>query len=172
MSTGFEGARRNVKTMIIAAAAAAAIAMGITGAVLASARSGAAVAQRGGRGRAPIAYSGADGWGGGEARPPAIYIGGSDVFVRTPRWSRWAATSALAHGVLWVNTCSPTCAAGRYRRYPATVRLWGVARRRGAAYLSRLSVSYVHGGPRRYVYHWDVLPGATIPGWNGGPGPR
>jgi len=28
---------------------------------------------------------------------------------------------------------------------------------------------YRHGGQRDYVFRWAVLPGATIPGWNGGP---
>ena len=31
----------------------------------------------------PVAYSGVDGWHHGRARPPVIYIGQSNVFVRT-----------------------------------------------------------------------------------------
>lgn len=155
-----------MKRVIIAALAAAAVALGVVGAALASTMSGAAAARHS---RTPVAYNGADGWSGGAARPPAIYIGGSDVFVRALRWSHWTARSATARGALWVDTCSPTCAAGRYRIYPAVVRLWRAVAHKGAAYFSRMSLSYVHGQQRHYTYVWGVLPGATIPGWNGGP---
>jgi hypothetical protein len=32
-----------------------------------------------------------------------------------------------------------------------------------------MRLRYWHGGQRDYVFRWAVLPGATIPGWNGGP---
>lgn len=44
-----------------------------------------------------------------------------------------------------------------------------VAVRHGGRYFSRMRLRYWHGGQRDYVYRWAVLPGATIPGWNGGP---
>jgi len=103
----------------------------------------------------PVAYNGADGWHQGRARLPVIYLGESNVFVRTPRWSAWSGSSARTTGKLWVNTCTPTCSAGHYRTYNAQVSFW--------------RVRYRHGGPRDYVFRWAVLPGATIPGWNGGP---
>ena len=81
----------------------------------------------------PVAYNGADGWHQGRARLPVIYLGESNVFVRTPHWSAWSGSSARASGKTWVRL--------RYR----------------------------HGGQRDYVFRWAVLPGATIPGWNGGP---
>jgi hypothetical protein len=117
----------------------------------------------------PVAYDGADGWHQGRARLPVIYIGESSVFVRTPRWSWWSRSSAQARGTLWVNTCTPTCSAGHYRTYRAKVGLWRVAVRDGGRYFTRMSLRYWHGHERDYVFRWDILPGAAIPGWNGGP---
>ncbi|HYV78865.1 MAG TPA: hypothetical protein VE979_12120, partial [Streptosporangiaceae bacterium] len=117
----------------------------------------------------PVAYNGAAGWHQGRARPPVIYLAESNVFVRTPHWSAWSGSSARASGKLFVNTCTPTCAAGHYRTYRAQVSLWRVAVRHGVRYFSRMRIRYWHGGQRDYVYRWTVLPGATIPGWNGGP---
>jgi hypothetical protein len=117
----------------------------------------------------PVAYSGVNGWTAGRARPTVVYIGQSDVFVRTPDWRSWSGTSAQANGELWVNTCSPSCAAGHYRTYSAQVSFWRVAVHHGARYFSRLRLRYRHGGNRDYAYSWGFLPGATLPGWNGGP---
>ncbi len=118
---------------------------------------------------APVAYNGAVGWHQGRVRPPVIYLAASNVFVRTTHWSAWSGSSARASGKLFVNTCTPTCAAGHYRTYSAQVSLWRVAVRHGVRYFSRMRLRYWHGGQRDYVYRWAVLPGATIPGWNGGP---
>jgi hypothetical protein len=46
----------------------------------------------------PVAYNGANGWHQGRARLPIIYIGQSNVFVRTPHWSRWSGSSAHTVG--------------------------------------------------------------------------
>jgi hypothetical protein len=47
--------------------------------------------------------------------------------------------------------------------------LGAVAITRAASAAPALRLRYWHGGQRDYVYRWAVLPGATIPGWNGGP---
>jgi hypothetical protein len=117
----------------------------------------------------PVAYNGADGRHQGRARLPVIYIGGSDVFVRTPHWSRGSGSSAQARGTLWVNTCTPACSAGRYRTYSAQVGFWRVAVRAGGRYFTRMTLRYWHGHQRDYVFRWGILPGAAIPGRNGGP---
>jgi hypothetical protein len=49
------------------------------------------------------------------------------------------------------------------------ISFWRVAVRDGVRYFSRMRLRYWHGGQRDYVFRWAVLPGATIPGWNGGP---
>ena len=107
----------------------------------------------------------------GPVRPALAQVMWPDtyVFVRTPHWSAWSGSSARASGKLWVNTCKPTCSAGHHRTYNAQVSFWRVAVRDGVRYFSRMRLRYWHGGQRDYVYRWAVLPGATIPGWNGGP---
>lgn len=117
----------------------------------------------------PVAYNGAEGWSQGQARLPVIYIGESNVFVRTPHWSGWSGSSAFTRGELWVNTCTPNCSAGHYHTYPARLSFSGVAVHNGVKYFTRLRLRYWHGHQRDYVLSWNTLPGATMPGWNGGP---
>jgi len=153
-----------VKRNVAVAVAAAVLAVGVGLGAFAVTRAASAAPAP-----APIAYNGAVGWHQARARPPVIYLAESNVFVRTPYWSAWSGSSARASGKLFVNTCTPTCAAGHYRTYRAQVSLWRVAVRHGVRYFSRMRIRYWHGGQRDYVYRWTVLPGATIPGWNGGP---
>ena len=154
--------KRNVA--VVLAAAVLAVGVGL-GAVVITRAAGAAPASA----PLPVAYNGAAGWHQGRARPPVIYIGQSNVFVRTPHWSRWSGSSARTRGELWVNTCTPTCSAGHYRMYPAQVGFSRVAVHDGVRYFARMTLRYRHGHQREYVYRWGILPGATIPGWNGGP---
>jgi hypothetical protein len=154
-----------VKGNFFVAMTAVVLAVGAGLAVLALRTVGAAPASR----AMPIAYNGVDGWSQGQARLKAIYIGESNVFVRTPQWSAWSRSAASTRGELWVNTCSPTCSAGHYRTYPARISLSHVAVHDGVTYFSRLRLQYRHGHQRDYALSWGILPGATIPGWNGGP---
>jgi hypothetical protein len=154
--------KRNVAVVLAAAVLAVGVGLGAA-AITRAAGSEPASA------RLPVAYDGAAGWRQGLARPPVIYLGGSNIFVRTPHWPAWSGSSARASGKLWVNTCTPACAAGHYRTYRAQVSFWRVAVHDGVRYFSRMGLSYWHGGQRDYVYRWAVLPGASIPGWNGGP---
>ena len=74
------------------------------------------------------------------------------MYVTACVWSGCATNSAAA-----------TNASGRLRRRHSD------AVRNGVRYFSRMRLRYRHGGQRDYVFRWAVLPGATIPGWNGGP---
>jgi hypothetical protein len=141
------------------------VAGGGLGAALAFGPAGASAS----RAALPVAYRGTDGWRGGQARPAVIYIGQTNVFVWTPGWSSWSGSSARTTGELWVNTCTPACSAGHYHTYRAQVRFWDVAVHRGVRYFARMGLSYQHGQQRDYVFRWSTLPGAAIPGWNGGP---
>jgi hypothetical protein len=154
-----------VKGNFFVAMAAIVLAVGAGLAVLALRNVGAAPAST----ALPIAYNGVDGWSQGQARLRAIYIGESNVFVRTPQWSAWSGVAAATRGELWVNTCSPTCSAGHYRTFPARISFSGVTVHNGVKYFSRLRLRYWHGHQRDYTLSWGILPGATIPGWNGGP---
>ncbi|HWG60225.1 MAG TPA: hypothetical protein VG253_00810 [Streptosporangiaceae bacterium] len=150
-----------MKKLGIATVAAVVVVFGAVGA--------AAALTTGGSGQ-PRAYNGEQGWTHAKVRPPVIFIGGSDVFVRTPHWSTWSASSASSHGTLWANTCQPNCAAGHYVTYPALLTLSGPTVHHGTRYFSAMQVRYFHTQQRDYRYHWGTYRAATIPGWIGGPG--
>jgi hypothetical protein len=158
-----------VRTIITAVLAAVTLAFGVTGAARAPTTGGQQAAVTGSGQRLPVVYDGVQGWTKGAARPAVIYLDGSNVFLRTPHWSRWSASSAYSAARLWVNTCSPTCSAGHYRRYAAGVTLSRVAVHRSVRYFSRLHLSYWHSGRRDYAFRWATYPGAKIPVWIGGP---
>jgi hypothetical protein len=42
------------------------------------------------------------------------------------RWRTWTPTTAVATGVLYSNTCTPTCAAGHFSQEQARVQFTGV----------------------------------------------
>ncbi len=120
--------------------------------------------------RLPVGYNGAVGWSAGKVRLTVLYVGGPDTFVRTAHWDWWTGRSAVSHGTLWVDDCRPNCAAGHYRRYPATVTLSWVAHREGVSFFSRMRLRYYHGRQRDYRFRWATYQGATVPLWIGGPG--
>jgi hypothetical protein len=67
-------------------------------------------------------------------RPATISFGASgDYFVTGKgrsvkpghygriRWSKWTSARASGSGTLWINSCSPNCAAGSYVPHPVTL---------------------------------------------------
>jgi hypothetical protein len=116
----------------------------------------------------PVALDSINGWH-GQLRPRIIYIDGfGNVFLQT-KWSRWSDTAAYGRSSIWVNTCTPDCAAGHYRIYVAGVTLWLPRVYHGVRYFSRLMVRYLHTYKRSYTYRWGCRAGAQIPMWIGGP---
>ena len=59
------------------------------------------------------------------SEPALIFFGcaTSAIYVDTITWTSWTATSATGYGTLHVNQCNPTCAAGTYDTYQATIQL-------------------------------------------------
>ena len=118
----------------------------------------------------PVAYNGQDGWSQGTARLSTIYVGGPDTFVRIQHWPSWTASSAFSRGTLWVDNCTPNCAAGHYTKYPAEVTLSRVAAHKEVSYFSRMRLRYFHTSARDYGFRWGTYRGASVPLWIGGPG--
>jgi hypothetical protein len=121
--------------------------------------------------RPPIAYD-CQGWHHGQTRPGEVLLDclSGNVIVKTPAWKYWTGISARSSdAVLWVNTCKPDCAAGHYRKYAASLVLYRVRTSHGAGHYTRMQLEYRHNGPREYTYRWGTYPGASIPGWIGGP---
>jgi hypothetical protein len=121
--------------------------------------------------RPPVAYD-CQGTHQGQVRPGEVLLDclSGNVLVKTPVWGDWTGTSARSgRATLWVNTCRPDCAAGHYRKYAATLALYRVRSVHGRGYYTRMQLDYLHNGARHYTYRWGTYPGATIPGWIGGP---
>jgi hypothetical protein len=157
---------------------AAVIAGGTAPAVSASpaARSAASTVQAA-PARRPVAFD-CQGDHQGQVRPGTVQLDclSGNAFVRAPHWRYWSATAAkTATGspaqmaTLWVNTCKPDCAAGHYRKYRATLSFWRPRTIHGVKYFTRMRLRYTHTTARDYHYRWGTYPGATIPGWIGGP---
>ena len=108
----------------------------------------------------------------GQIRPDQVLLDcmSGNVLVKTPAWRYWTAVSARSRdAVLWVNTCRPDCAAGHYRKYPAQLVFYRARDSHGTGHYTRMQLRYSHNGPRKYTYRWGTYPGASIPGWIGGP---
>lgn len=165
--------------ILAACCGAAAVACGTAPAVSASpaahasraARTAAAPARR------PLAYD-CRGRHDGQVKPGTVFIDclSGNVFVRTPSWAYWtpeaSKTSQPGHprtAVLWVNSCKPSCAAGNYRTYPAVLSFFRPRTADGTRYYTRMRLRYAHNGARDYTFRWGTYPGATLPGWIGGP---
>jgi hypothetical protein len=64
-------------------------------------------------------------------------------------WSHWGVKTATGKGQLLRNDCTPRCAKGRFRSYPATIALSGVrTTKKYGALFSKARVSYLVKGKR------------------------
>jgi hypothetical protein len=43
------------------------------------------------------------------------------LYAKDLTWAGWGTTTAVGHGTAEVNDCTPSCAAGTYHGYPATI---------------------------------------------------
>jgi hypothetical protein len=89
----------------------------------------------------------------GQVRPATYDIGcmPSQEFLAQLRWTSWRSV-AFGGGVLKVNNCTPTCARGRYIKYPVLTVLWRARpwpRHAGRQYFSRLTLIFTGKRPGR-----------------------
>ena len=90
--------------------------------------------------------------GHGQVRPTRYDIGcmPSSEFVAGLKWTSWR-SNAFGSGVLEVNSCVPSCAQGKYVKYPILAVLWRARawpRHQGRSYFSRLTWIYTGKRPR------------------------
>jgi hypothetical protein len=55
-----------------------------------------------------------------------VNSGDGTTYVKVLTWSAWGSSTATGSGTLELNNCTPSCAAGTYTGYPATVTLSGL----------------------------------------------
>jgi len=74
-------------------------------------------------------------------------------FLYHLKWASWTAQRATASGVHELNDCTPNCAEGKFRKYPAVITLWRpepLAGHPGEKHFTRITVRYT--GPRPPMY--------------------
>ena len=89
----------------------------------------------------------------GQVRPAGYDIGcmPSNELVTGLTWTSWRSV-AFGSGTLEVNDCTPTCAQGKYIKYPILVVLWRAERwskHPGQNYFSRLTWIFTGNRPGR-----------------------
>jgi hypothetical protein len=89
--------------------------------------------------------------GHGQVRPALYDIGcmASQEYLAQLRWTSWRSV-AFGGGVLKVNNCTPSCAKGRYIKYPVLTVLWRARpwpHHAGRQYFSRLTLIFTGKRP-------------------------
>lgn len=86
-------------------------------------------------------------------RPPSIVVACADggLLLKKLHWSSWSAAGARAHGNAVANDCAPTCVAGHFHTYRATVKLSRPRACHGRLLFTRLELTY-HGSSATQMY--------------------
>jgi len=83
-------------------------------------------------------------------KPKAITVACADgnFAVEKIKWTTYKPEGARGTGTAVVNLCEPTCVAGKYRRYPARVRLTRVRQCGDVPQFTRLVVTFTGQRPK------------------------
>jgi hypothetical protein len=81
--------------------------------------------------------------------PSSIVLACADAGIRIEglTWAAWTASAATGHGTLWENQCVPSCAAGKFAKYPVAVTLSAVKSSAEGPWFSRLRVTWGRNRP-------------------------
>jgi hypothetical protein len=79
-----------------------------------------------------------------DVEPSSITVACADAGIgaRDLAWSTWGASGATAVGVVWENDCTPSCAAGTIKRYPAAITLSNVQPSRDGPTFTAMTATY------------------------------
>jgi hypothetical protein len=82
-------------------------------------------------------------------KPTSIVLACADdgIRVEDASWTNWMATTAQGAGAIWENDCTPSCAAGTFHYYPASITLLGVQSSMEGPVFSQLVANYEAPGP-------------------------
>jgi hypothetical protein len=92
---------------------------------------------------------------------PSKYIlacGDAGALIIQLRWPSWGSSAAFAAGVYSLNSCTPTCMAQHFVRFPMLAALWRAAPwpgHTGKRYFSRLTLIFI--GNRAYRSQGKLL---------------
>jgi hypothetical protein len=86
----------------------------------------------------------------------------SSVFIGKASWTSWAKV-AFGSAVLDINNCTPSCAGGKYIKYPILIVLWRAEPwkgKKGEDYFSRMTWIYTgklpRGVPVTHTINWPA----------------
>ena len=84
-----------------------------------------------------------------EIRPAYILVacGDANFYVNHVEWSRWTATTSLGAAIAHQNDCRPFCAAGHFRAYRVTIRLFRPEICRSGRLFTRFTYVFVNATP-------------------------
>jgi hypothetical protein len=76
--------------------------------------------------------------------PSSIVLACADDGIRVEglSWAAWTASGATGQGTLLENGCVPSCAEGKFAKFPVAVRLSGVTSSAEGPWFSRLTVTW------------------------------
>ncbi|MEU6194701.1 hypothetical protein [Streptomyces sp. NPDC047061] len=92
-----------------------------------------------------------------------LACGDGNSILTGMHWTQWNDRTAVAQGVNVVNDCKPYCAAGKFHKYPVTVRLdrptaW--TKHPNVQHFTRMNLTYSGARPEGYT---QVM---NYPMWN------
>jgi hypothetical protein len=92
-----------------------------------------------------------------------LACGDGNSILTGMHWTQWNDNTAVAQGVNAVNDCKPYCAAGKFHKYPVTVRLDRPAswtKHPNVQHFTRMNLTYSGARPEGYT---QVM---SYPMWN------
>lgn len=99
-----------------------------------------------------------------QREPREVVITCADYGIRFEglTYTSWRARSATGRGRLWINTCKPDCARGKFVHHPVRITMDRPVRVNHQLRFSRILVTFIHRhGPHRHLV--EYVPTRPIP---------
>jgi len=86
-----------------------------------------------------------------------LFAGSSGKKVGKIHWTVWNGTEGLGTGYNWINNCEPSCANGKYSKYPITLKAYQPKKQSKFFIFTRLKVTYTGKKPGgKQSFTWKV----------------
>jgi hypothetical protein len=98
--------------------------------------------------------------------PSSIVLTCADAGIRIEglTWVTWTDSAAAGHGTLWENQCVPSCAEGKFAKYPVAVALFAVRSSADGPWFSRLKLTWAGNRPPNQTPDtWTLMPPGSGP---------
>jgi len=98
--------------------------------------------------------------------PSSIVLTCADAGLRIEglTWADWTASATAGHGTLWENQCVPSCAEGKFAKYPVVVALSAARSSADGPWFSRLRLAWAgERPPGQTPDTWTLVPPGSGP---------